>query len=196
MKGKTLGCVIPTIHGTSCGVTTGTRLCSPSLFALLSHRHLQNMNYCSLRSPAYWWKHPLCKTFFFVLWRCGPTRTMASSFMRFLDHIKRRTTVGRTPLDKLSSRRRDIYLITHNTHNKHPCPRGDSNPKSQGASARRPTPEPRGQWGLHLHIIPGYYSKRTVLHKCQFSSSRTWWDLLFWSFGSLSFYTGERMENK
>jgi len=29
--------------------------------------------------------------------RCGPTRAMASSFTRFLDHT-RRTTVGRTPL--------------------------------------------------------------------------------------------------
>jgi len=35
----------------------------------------------------------------------------------FLDHI-RRTTVGRTPLDKRSARRRDIYLTTHNTHNR------------------------------------------------------------------------------
>jgi len=36
---------------------------------------------------------------FFFLWRCGPTRAMASSFLRFLDHAQRRTTVGRTPLD-------------------------------------------------------------------------------------------------
>jgi len=34
------------------------------------------------------------------LWRCGPTRAMASSFLRFLDHTQRRTTVGRTPLDE------------------------------------------------------------------------------------------------
>jgi hypothetical protein len=34
------------------------------------------------------------------LWRCDPTRVMASSFLRFLDHTQRRTTVGRTPLDK------------------------------------------------------------------------------------------------
>jgi hypothetical protein len=37
---------------------------------------------------------------FFYLWRCGPTRVMASSFLRFLDHTQRRTTVGRTPLDE------------------------------------------------------------------------------------------------
>ena len=29
-----------------------------------------------------------------------PQRAMASSFMRFLDHTQRRTTVGRTPLDE------------------------------------------------------------------------------------------------
>ena len=54
----------------------------------------------------------------FFLWRCGPTRARASSFMRFLDHTKRRTTVGRTPLDEWSDRRRDLYLTTHNTHSR------------------------------------------------------------------------------
>ena len=63
---------------------------------------------------------------FFFLWRYGPTRAMASSFMRFLDHTQWRTTVGRTPLDEWSARRRDLYLTTHNTHNRHPCPRWDS----------------------------------------------------------------------
>ena len=40
----------------------------------------------------------------------------ASSLLRFLDHTQRRTTVGRTPLDELSARRKDIYLKTHNNH--------------------------------------------------------------------------------
>ena len=34
------------------------------------------------------------------LWLCGPTQTMASSFLRFLVHTQRRTRVGRTPLDE------------------------------------------------------------------------------------------------
>ena len=34
------------------------------------------------------------------LWRCGPTRAMASSFLNFLDHTQRRITVGRTPLEE------------------------------------------------------------------------------------------------
>ena len=52
------------------------------------------------------------------LWRCGPTRAMVSSFLRFLGHTKRLITIGRTPLNECSARRRDLYLTTHNTHNR------------------------------------------------------------------------------
>ena len=52
----------------------------------------------------------------------------ASSFTRVLDHIQRRTTVGRTPLDEWSARLRDLYLTTHNIHNRHQCHQWDSNP--------------------------------------------------------------------
>jgi len=38
--------------------------------------------------------------------------TMASFY------VIRHATVGRTPLDEESARRRDIYLTTHNTHNR------------------------------------------------------------------------------
>ena len=82
----------------------------------------------------------ICRPFLRSLWRCGPTRAMTSSFLRFLDHTQRRTTVGRTPLDEWSARRRDLYLKSHNTDKKHPCPRWDSNPRSQQASGGRPTP--------------------------------------------------------
>ena len=51
-------------------------------------------------------------------WRDIPQWARASSFTRFLDHTQRRTTVGRTPLDEWSARRRDLYLTTHNTHNR------------------------------------------------------------------------------
>jgi len=67
-------------------------------------------------SAVYWtWN---CISCFFFLWRCGPTRAMTSSYTRFLDHTQRRTTVGRTPLDEWSARRRDLYLTAHNTHNR------------------------------------------------------------------------------
>jgi hypothetical protein len=48
------------------------------------------------------------------LWCCGPTRAMAS-FLKFLYHTQRHTTVGWTPLDERSARRRDVYLTTHNS---------------------------------------------------------------------------------
>jgi hypothetical protein len=38
---------------------------------------------------------------------------------RFHGHTHfRHTTVGRTPLDEGPTRRRDLYLTTHNTHNR------------------------------------------------------------------------------
>jgi hypothetical protein len=36
----------------------------------------------------------------------------------FLDHTQRRSTVGMTPLDEWSALRRDLYLTTHDTHNR------------------------------------------------------------------------------
>ena len=68
---------------------------------------------------------------------------MDSSFRRFLlvDHTRRRTTVGRTPLDEWLAGHRCLYLTIHYTKNRQPCPRWDSNPQSQQASGRRPTPE-------------------------------------------------------
>jgi len=47
---------------------------------------------------------------------------------------QRRTTLGRTPLDEWLGGCRDLYLTTHNTHNKHPCPRWESKPQSQQVS--------------------------------------------------------------
>ena len=43
---------------------------------------------------------------------------MERIFLMFLDHTRRRTTVSRTPLDEGSAHRRDLYLTTHNTHNR------------------------------------------------------------------------------
>jgi len=44
--------------------------------------------------------------------------TLAFSCSRFLDHTQRRAIVGRTSLDEWSLRRTDLYLTTHNNHNK------------------------------------------------------------------------------
>ena len=58
-----------------------------------------------------------------IIFLFGPTApppqwVRAHSITRFLDHTQRRTIVGRTPLDEWSARRRDLYLITHEAHNR------------------------------------------------------------------------------
>jgi len=60
----------------------------------------------------------MCQFLFVCGWCNSPQLARASSFSRFLDHTQRRITVGRTPLDEWSARRRDLYLATHNNHNK------------------------------------------------------------------------------
>ena len=59
-----------------------------------------------------WCYNPHRGLYFTALWRA-----LASSLAMFHDHIQRRATVGRTPLNEWSVRRRDLYLTTHNTHN-------------------------------------------------------------------------------
>ena len=54
---------------------------------------------------------------FVCFWRASPQWARASSITAVLDQTQRRTTVGRTPLEGCSARRRDLYLATHNTHN-------------------------------------------------------------------------------
>jgi hypothetical protein len=48
------------------------------------------------------------------IWRDSPQWARASSFTRFLDHTQRRTS----SLGEWSARHRDLYLTTHNTHNR------------------------------------------------------------------------------
>jgi hypothetical protein len=55
-------------------------------------------------------------TCLFVFSATGPSGARASSFTRFLDHTQRRITVGRIPLEKWSARRKNLYLTTHNIH--------------------------------------------------------------------------------
>jgi hypothetical protein len=55
---------------------------------------------------------------FFLHYSPPPPWARASPFPMFLDHNQQRTTVGRTPLDEWSACRRDLYLTTHNNHNR------------------------------------------------------------------------------
>ena len=82
---------------------------------------------------------------FVCFWRNSPQWARASSFTRFLDHTQRHTSVGRTPLDEWSARRRDLYLTTHDTHSRQTSmpPVGFEPTISAGAELCR---RPRGHW--------------------------------------------------
>jgi hypothetical protein len=59
----------------------------------------------------------LCRYVYFYLFSLALQPSVGlwpPRFTRFLDHT-RRATVGRTPLDEWSARRRDLYLTPHNT---------------------------------------------------------------------------------
>ena len=82
---------------------------------------------CSAVRTVHTSRCPAVPKVFFFSWRYNPhwglyftalLWALASSLARFLDHTQRRTTVGRTSLNEWSVRRRDLYLTTHNTHNR------------------------------------------------------------------------------
>jgi len=75
---------------------------------------------------------------FFFLWRCGPTRYMASPLFRLLDHTQRRTTLLWTT-DRLVA---ETSTKQHTTlkRDKHPWRRWDKNLPSQQMSGHRTTP--------------------------------------------------------
>ena len=81
-----------------------------------------------------------CPTSFYL------TRLGVEGYYSF-GHTQWHTTVGRTPLDEGSARRRDLYLTTHTTE-KHQCPQRDSNPQSQQASGFRPQALDRSATGI------------------------------------------------
>jgi len=61
--------------------------------------------------------------------------------LRFLDHTQWRTTVGKTPLEEWSHRRRDLYLTAHYTHNRQISkPSAGFEPTVPAKNCRRHTP--------------------------------------------------------
>jgi hypothetical protein len=100
------------------------------------------------------------------LWLCSPARTMASSSTRFLDHTPQRSTVGRTPLDEWLIRRRDLYLTSHNTHNKHPCPGGIRTHDHSRRAAVELRFRPRVHWDRPLSLLSLIYSYVAVCRFC------------------------------
>ena len=72
-------------------------------------------------------------TFFFLLLRCDPTRVMVSSF-------DAPQLVGLLWTSDQLVAETSTWQHTTLTTDKYPCPRRGSNPRSQQASGRRPTP--------------------------------------------------------
>jgi hypothetical protein len=71
-------------------------------------------------------------------------------FSRFLDHTQRRTTVGTTPLDEWSIRRRDLYLTTHNTQTNIHAPGGIRTQDLSRRAAEDLRLRPHGHCDRHL----------------------------------------------
>jgi len=78
---------------------------------------------------------------FFLPWRNNHSRSRPSRCRGFTITL-RHTTLGSTPLDEWSARRRDLYLNTFNTQKRQTSiPPRDSNPQSRQAS---------GNWNRHV----------------------------------------------
>ena len=100
----------------------------------------------------------------FFLWRCDPTRVIASSFLMFLDHTQRRTTqsVGLLWTSDQLVAETSTWQHTTLTTDKHPCPPGGirTHDLSRRAAAdlrlRR-----RGYWDRHLKV--NYFHKMPVV---------------------------------
>jgi len=77
----------------------------------------------------------------FILWPFDKILGRGLHWRGFeITHIGQ-TILGSTPLEERSAPRKNIYLITHNTHNRQTfMTPADSNSQSQQASGRRPTP--------------------------------------------------------
>ena len=113
-----LGGVVPELFWTLCKIH---ELVSPadSRLAIVRSSIPYNLVTVLTESTHLHFPHSWSPHFFLSPMALPPNASRASSFlMRFLDHTQRRTTFGRTPLDEWSARRRDLYLTTHNTHNR------------------------------------------------------------------------------
>ena len=135
-----------------CGIMNFNEITSCQCTLLLSvHRLITlllkyNALHFSLRKIHWCIFVSLYNLLFFFLWRNSPQWASASSFTRFLDHTQRRNKVGRTPLDEWSARRSDLYLTTHNTHDRHPNPGGIRIHSLSRRAAAALHFRPRGQW--------------------------------------------------
>ena len=88
---------------------------------------------------------PLLPLYAFVVFFNGSTAPVDLGLLDVKasrSHSGRHSTLGRTPLDEWSARRRDLYLTTHNIHNRQTSmPPAGFEPTTQRTSGRKPTPQ-------------------------------------------------------
>jgi hypothetical protein len=89
-----------------------------------------------------------------------PIHCRCSGLLSHLITLKDTSARGRNSLDEGSVRRKDLYLATQNTSDRHPCPRQYSNPQSQHASDRRLMPSTARSSGCS--VTTKYYSDDLV----------------------------------
>jgi len=83
----------------------------------------------------------------------------------FLDHTQRRTTVGRTPLDEWSARRRDLYLTTQTlTTDKRSCPGGIRTHDFSRRAAADLRLRLRGYWDRQDATLHSLFYLETAVH--------------------------------
>ena len=107
----------------------------------------------------------------------------------FLDHTQRRSTVGRTPLDEWSARRRDLHLTTHNTHNRQTSmpPVGFEPTLSQQASGRQTYALDRAATGTGAYYNQSnYYSCFGTACELTLSSH---WNIITFKFSCIGIRT-------
>jgi hypothetical protein len=86
-------------------------------------------------------------SFLFFLWRCGPKRAMASSFLRFLEHTKDASqSVGLPWTSDQPVAQTSTWLQTTLNTDRHPCPQRDLNQNTSKRAAVDPHLRPRGHW--------------------------------------------------
>ena len=116
---------------------------------------------------------------FSVHFSCGAAAqrgAMASSFLRFLDHTQWRTTFSRTPLYEWSARRRDLYLTTHNTHNRQIVRHVPGGIRTHDLSRRAAADlllRPRSHWD-RLFSIHGLLNELELWNRCYINREFTW----------------------
>jgi hypothetical protein len=100
------------------------------------------------------------RTSFFFWWLGNPMQAMASSFLRFLYHTRRRTKVSRSPLDELSACRRDP--LPDNTQHSQQTSMPPAGFKST-FSAGSPHLTPHSHWDWPNYIRCRNYNNAAVI---------------------------------